>query len=113
MKHSITLEQARQMTARYRNEKENLLNGNYNGRDILSNSETFDAESVRSVLNQEGCKDFRIYYGMDENMKIHLINIGVDEKGVEILEGENSILETGIQCPPICPPPPPPPNLNE
>lgn len=112
MKHAISLAKAKEMTARYRKEKENILAPASQGKDILSDSETFDAESIRAVLNQPGCKEFRIYFGMSENLKVHSIMVGVNDSGAEILEGENSIMEEGVTCPPYCPPPPPPPSLQ-
>ncbi len=112
MNHFISLDQAKKMTTLYRLEKENILSDLYKGKDILSFSETFDADSFLAVLNKPGCKKLRTYFGMSDDMKIHLITVGVNEKGEEMLDGINSILEDGIICPPICPPPPPPHSLN-
>lgn len=112
MNHFIKLDQAKKMTALYRKEKENILNSEYKGRDILSFSETFDAESFRTLLNNTNCKKLRIYFGMSDDLKVHVITVGINDKGEEMLEGDQSILEEGASCPPICPPPPPPPTLN-
>ena len=111
MNHFIPLDQAKKMTALYRKEKENILSADYKGKDILSNSETFDAEAFRTLLNKEGCKSLRIYFGMDDGLKVHLITVAVNEKGEEMLEGSDAAVEDGVLCPPICPTSPPY-NLN-
>ena len=100
------------MTSLYRREKNNILNSEFRDREILPLSETFDAESFRVVLSNPECKSLRIYLGMNEDLKVRVITVGVNEKGEELLEGEQSILEEGATCPPLCPPPPPPPTLN-
>jgi hypothetical protein len=61
-----------------------------------------------------------MYYGMNENMEVQLMVVGVDKNGKDIqsttdsLEKnkENSIVAfSSIQrCPPYCSPPPPPPD---
>ena len=112
MNHFISLEKAKEMTALYRKEKENILSDEYKGKDILSFSETFDADSFLAVLNKPGCTKLRTYFSMGPDLKIHLITVGVNAEGVEMLEGNESILEDGVVCPPICPTPPPPPTLN-
>lgn len=100
------------MTALYRQEKENILSDGFKGKDILSFSETFDADSFQAVLDKPGCMKLRTYFGMSDDLKIHLITVGVNEKGEEMLDGDQSIMEEGATCPPVCPPPPPPNNLN-
>lgn len=112
MQHSISLEQAKEMTALYRAQKENILSNEYKNTGILSLSETFEAESLLAVLNQSGCEKLRIYFGMDTTLKVHAIIVGVNGSDEEILGGENSIMEEGTPCPPYCPPPPPPDSLN-
>ena len=100
------------MTKLYREQKEKILAAEFKGKDILSFSQTFDADSFRAVLNKPGCTKLRTYFGMSDDLNIHLITVGVNEKEEEMLTGDDSILEEGIQCPPVCPPPPPPDNLN-
>lgn len=112
MNHFITREQAKKMTETYRREKENILNSQYQGKDILPNLETFDAAPFREVLNKPGCTSLRIYLGMNDDLKVRIIAVGVNENGEEILDGNNSIVEEGTPCPPYCPPPPPPDSLN-
>ncbi len=111
MNHFIPLAQAKQMTALYRLQKENILSDPFKGKDILSICETFDAAPFLTVLNNPECKSLRIYFGMSADLKVHAIIVGVNENNEEILQGD-SIIEEGIQCPPICPKPPPPISLN-
>jgi hypothetical protein len=111
--HVISLSTAIAMTSRFRNNKNTILSSSYQNQDVIPNCETFDKESIETVLNQEGCVAFRVYYGMDENLKIHAILVGVNGNGADILPVESSlleeepegvILEEGQRCPPYCPP---------
>ncbi|TDO26563.1 hypothetical protein [Sediminibacterium goheungense] len=106
IQHQITLAQAIEYTKKYRENPEKNL----------PNSETFQAQSIRSLLNQEGCESFRIYYGKKENNTICSVLVGVDKNGNDILptsslemrtEDDGIILEDAFQCPPVCPPPSP------
>ncbi|HUC82467.1 MAG TPA: hypothetical protein VMR70_16290 [Flavisolibacter sp.] len=122
MNHFITLEKAKQMNARYRNEKENILAENYRGQNILAICESFDRSAFDRVLSQQGCTGIRIYYGMDEQDKVHAVVVGFDINGHDILptaaaaaiasDGEEfeGIIEEGNRCPDMCPPESP---LNE
>ncbi len=109
----ISLALAEEMTTAYRNQKESLLTSNYTNQGILPLSETFNRSAIDSVLASEGCAALRIYYGMDENLKIHAILVGVTDTNEDILplfsrlEGDDTIVETGQRCPDLCPPPSP------
>lgn len=111
MNHFISLAQAKQMTALYRLQKENILSDPFKGKDILSICETFDAAPFLTVLNKPECKSLRIYFGMSADLKVHAIVVGVNEREEEMLDGNESIIEDGVLCPPICPKPPPPETL--
>lgn len=91
MNHAISLEQAIIMTGLYRS---SIPEG-------MPVSETFQLESVNTLLSQSGCTAMRIYYGKKEDGTIHAILVGVNDKGEDITEGV--ILEDGFRCPPICP----------
>ena len=98
MKHVISLQEAIDMTSLYRS---NIPSG-------MVHSETFSKESVSALLNQPGCVSLRIYYGKQKDDTIHAILVGVDEKGADMIQTSDLILEEGQRCPPECPTPPSP-----
>lgn len=108
--HQISLSEAIDLTTHYRN----------NPIQDLPLAETYDAISVRNLLNQPECKFFRIYLGRKSDNRICSVLVGADAEGQDILppaqlasrigEDEGIILEDAFQCPPACPPPSP---LNE
>lgn len=111
MNHLIPLNEAKEMTALYRANREKILSTDQQGKDILANCETFDAEAIQSVLKQEGCVKFRIYYGMKADLQVHAIMVGVNAADEDIiapgeakLMSDPIIIEEGIRCPPQCPP---------
>ena len=117
MNQFIPLDQARQMTALYRAQKEGILSSVFRGHDLLSICETFDAQALLSVLNTPGCASLRIYFGMNDDFKVHAILVGVNENDEDMLPQTLSnslrassngtttgIIENGIVCPPTCPP---------
>lgn len=82
-------------------------------------SEVYDGASVLALLNQPGCRSFRVYLGRKPDQRICTVLVGVDANGHDILPptgpanftvDEGILLEEAIQCPPICPTPSP---LNE
>jgi hypothetical protein len=105
MSQLISLEQAIDMTTLYRAEKENILAEEYRGQNILARCETFDKSQFEDLLKQDGCTGVRIYYGMDTNLKVHAIIVGVDDSDTDLLpSGEEFIIEDGVRCPEDCPP---------
>jgi hypothetical protein len=97
----ITLTEATDLINRYRKNLDSMLTPDFTG--ALLFSETFDADAVRAILNQTGCVSFRTYYGMNAENKVCSIFVGVDDKGVDILNGEDSVIvENGTKCPPDC-----------
>lgn len=118
-RHSISLDQAKKMTAKYREEKKKVLKEDYGKSDILPISETFDRAAFDQLLAQPGCVSIRAYYGMDEENLVHLIVVGVNEKGEDMLPTESAaarsgsstettsylLVENATRCPPTCPPP--------
>ena len=104
MNHEITLQQAIDMTTRYRANKP-------------ANApicETFDIAAISQLAATTGCAYLRIYYGMKENMEIDAILVAANADGEDILpsqtatalteSGDPLILEDGYRCPPDCPP---------
>lgn len=108
----ITLTKAVTMTTLYRSDKEAILATAYQNQNILPNSETFNRNAFDTILAKAGCAAVRIYYGMDENLKIHAIIVPVNEDNEDILpeqtnnqaEEEEDIVEEGQRCPDLCPP---------
>ena len=119
MPQNISLAKAIQMTTLYRQEKENILAVPFKNQNILCKSETFDRGVFDVVLAQTGCAGLRVYYGMDEELKVHAIVVGVDSNNQDMLppsvsgktttaslddDGDDGIIETGNRCPDDCPP---------
>ncbi|MEJ8841882.1 hypothetical protein WG954_05755 [Lacibacter sp. H375] len=111
MNHFITLQEAIDMTTLYRAENENILKPEFQNQNILARSEAFERAAFDTLLAKNGCAGLRIYYGMDENYKVHAIIVPTDSNGNDILpapglneeeEGED-IAERGIRCPDLCP----------
>ena len=110
MSHFITLAKARQMTATYRSQKNNILDPAFRDRKILPDCESFDRAAIEAILAQNECTEFRIYYGMDNELKIHAILVGVDATGEHILPADQDadaantqIAEMARRCPDDCP----------
>lgn len=119
MNHFISLAKAANMTTLYRYQKEEILQPEYQGENILPICESFDRNEFDIVLAQEGCAGLRIYYGMSDDFKIHAIIVGVNDKNEDMLpptgttsasETDDEIIENGNRCPDLCPPASP---LNE
>jgi hypothetical protein len=105
--HSISLEEAISMTTTYRTNYENILKDEYQQQNILPISETFDKDILKAFLENEECKSVRIYYGMDENLKVHAILVGANADNEDMLPSDSSgapLYENGVRCPPVCPP---------
>ena len=119
MNHFISLDQAKQMTARYREQKDNILKPEFVQSGVLSISETFERAAFDRLLSQPGCTSLRIYNGMSEDLKLRAIIVGVNEKDEDMLpisqastlsagtatdsgDDDNVIVEIGTLCPPQC-----------
>jgi hypothetical protein len=99
------------MTALFRQERENILATAYRGQNILAKAESFERSAIEALLAKTGCEGLRIYYGMDESLKVHAILVGFDSEDNDILPqdsltggGDDYIVENGIRCPDLCPP---------
>jgi len=110
----IPLEEAIIMTKRYRQNKDEVIDPAYAGRDILANSDKFDRNVFETLLAKPGCMSIRLYYGMKEDLKICPMVVAVDENDHDILpasnfseEEDDYVGDDTIRCPPICPPPSP------
>ncbi len=107
IQHSISLEEAIQLTSRFQ----------ANRPADMSICETFEKDSVRTMLQAYGAEKMRIYYGEKEDGSICAVLVAADEAGNDILpgvnrldnnqtddEGDEYILENSYKCPPACPP---------
>ncbi len=120
LQQSIPLTDAAAMTRRYRENKTLILQPQY-APEILALCETFNKDGIVALTSNPNAVGIRIYYGMDENLLVHAILVGVDAQGADILppattvsatrtvtandDGDDDILENAIRCPPTCPPP--------
>jgi hypothetical protein len=112
MSKLIPLQQAVDMTTLYRKEKEKILAPDYKGMNILAICETFSRADIEYLLAEPDCRQLRVYYGMDADLKVHAIIVGVNSKDEDILpaqqakttDGDAGIIEEGTRCPDICPP---------
>jgi hypothetical protein len=112
--HFISLDKAVEMTTVYRAEKENILIPELRGQNILLKSETFDRSAFDAVLAQDGCLGIRIYFGMEDGLKVRLLAVGVAEGNIDMLPNGTvglsatgdggKIIENGQPCPELCPP---------
>lgn len=110
--HYISLTDAATMTAAYRSGRETMLDEAFRNAEVLPLSETFNRLAIDALLAQPGCEGLRVYYGTDEESKVHAILVAVTEDNEDILPSvlgvENSeediIVEMSQRCPDMCPP---------
>lgn len=105
--HFISVTQAMDLTTQYRSDKEAILANSFQSQNILPLSETFNRNAFDTLLAKEGCEGIRIYYGMDENLKVHAVIVAVNEDNEDILPDQDSeathVVEEGQRCPDLCP----------
>jgi len=107
--HFISLDDAIGMTAAYRNARETILDTSFRSQNILPYSETFNRNAFDALLAIDACAGIRIYYGMDDNSRVHAVIVGVNEDNEDILPLSstiitNYIVEEGQRCPDLCVP---------
>lgn len=110
MSHFISLEEAVDMTALYRQQREQIIKTQFQNNDLLPLSETFDRGTIDALLSKTGCAALRIYYGMSTDYKVHAVIVAVNENNEDILPAQtlsttedDYIIERGNRCPDICP----------
>ena len=104
-KHPIPLADAIKMTQKYRLGNETILEPVMRNMQILPFSETFNREDFDKLLSQADCEGIRLYYGMDEELKVHIIAVGVNSRNEDLIADQVAVLiENGIRCPTVCPP---------
>jgi hypothetical protein len=109
----IPVSTATEMANDYINDHESILKTEYQGQNILCNSETFIKAQVQTLLDKEGCVAIRVQYGMDASKKVHAILVAVDENNEAIVptasnaslvdDSNEYTLEMGQRCPEECP----------
>ncbi len=88
--HSISLEDASNMTRNFQLQAApNQIIGGFFGKD-----------AVLAIISQEGAVGLRYYYGLDDERTSHIILIGVDADGNDIIDG--LLAERALRCPPNC-----------
>jgi hypothetical protein len=107
MNHNISVNTAKTMTERFRAYREAILAAAYQGQDLFAFAETFDRTAIAHLVNHPACASIRIYYGMDESLRVHAILVGVSESGSDILPEDpevatEDVVEMGNRCPPNC-----------
>lgn len=111
MCHFISLAEAIDLTSRYRQHRESILQSSFQSQGILPLSETVSRPAIDTLLAHPACTGLRIYYGMPEDLKVRAVIVGVDADGKDILpspaltetEEEELIVDRTIRCPDICP----------
>lgn len=105
MSEFITLAEAVTMIKTYKDNKDVMLEPDYRNKDIMLTCETFDKTDIEELLSQDDCVKMRVYLGMDENLLIRTIIVGVNSKDQDILTpGDELILDRAFRCPTVCPP---------
>lgn len=113
MHHVISLNEAIAMTSRYRDHRNNILQPAHQHQDILPLSETFDRAALDLLLSKPGCTAIRIYFGMDESLRVHAVIVASNSENEDILphspapsergDEDDFVIDRGNRCPPICP----------
>lgn len=86
----ISLEQAKKLTACYREKFANEIKGSFVGKDKLD-----------LILKQPGCIGIRVYNGYDiEEGRLAPVFVGVDQNGRDITDGV--IIDKTMPCPNYC-----------
>lgn len=114
----IPLEKAKKLKKIFKEKKGELINPKIPATDVIPDSETFNRTAIDRLLALPGCVGIRIYTGMDEEYKLRLILVGVNDKGEDLIIpstttasltattlSDGEVVEDGIRCPPKCPPP--------
>ncbi len=109
----ISLQQAIEMTTRYRQNKAAVINPVYSGSDILSLCDTFNKAAIEALLAKPDCTAIRLYYGMNTDLQVRPILVAVNRNDEDMLPPAtlditttgDDIVDDTIKCPPICPPP--------
>jgi hypothetical protein len=104
--HDISLEEAIEMTSKFREDIQSMFKPEFPAIGILPVSETFSKSIFETLTLHEDCIAIRCYLGMDEENQVRLLFVGVDADNNDILADDDDetgyIFEYGRRCPPIC-----------
>lgn len=88
--HDISLDEARDLIFRF---QETVSPG-----EVVA--QFFDRTAMDQLLDQEGCAGIRYYYGKGADGEPHIVLVGVNAEGNDML---GLIMQKTIPCPPYCP----------
>jgi len=109
----ISLQEAIEMTTRYRQNKASVIDPAYSGNDILSICDTFNKAAIETLLAKTDCTAIRLYYGMNADLQVRPILVAVNKDNEDMLPPNtedittvgDDIVDDTVRCPPWCPPP--------
>jgi hypothetical protein len=103
--HSIPLTEAAKMIARHRSQAtvqgtRAVAEGEFGG--------AFTKKGILDLLKSDDCAYLRFYYARDDAGRRHLVLVGADQQGNDIVDdvgdGKAAVLDQHWPCPPFCPP---------
>ena len=99
--HNMALGAAADLTRRHRNRMisnlgvAGLVDGCLGG--------VFSKAAIQRLLQQPGCTHLRFYYGEDAQGGRHVVLVGTDSEGDDIVGTSAVVLQNHLLCPPVCP----------
>lgn len=87
--HDISLQEAAELTANYRNANPGQTLGHF-----------FGATAIAAILGQEGCVGIRLYYAITNAGQKQLVVVGVNADGNDLYNG--LLADRSFNCPPVC-----------
>jgi hypothetical protein len=118
LNHFISLGEAKKMIDRYQIAVRNRTAAAIYNEGVWVNAETYSGDAIQKILSQPGCCKFRIYNGIGDDKMQHLIIVGTNPAGEDILyrsslaigtastnAGDDPpplIVNTGMPCPVVC-----------
>lgn len=93
-----------------------ILQPQFQNKEILITSETFNGDIITAITQVTGFAGFRIYYGMSADLKVHAMLVATDINGNDLLPSDPSakfaiktasggsgvVGEEAQRCPPGC-----------
>jgi hypothetical protein len=103
MSQFIYLTEAEQMTAKYREARQDLL-GSEVSLNTLPICETFERSHIENIFSNEDVVGLRAYFALNSDDQVTLVLVGVNDNDEDIIVGDYAILDRAARCPTICPP---------